>query len=124
MYLGYDRRDKEWLSFWQHGWHLASKTTPAEEIVHAPPNLSTTFIALLGLRLVTHRISPELPRKQRRAAHAWLRVQVRRSWMVPIATASTHPPSVNMDEAAVKRGMWALREFVVMFTRSVAPTLD
>lgn len=121
VYMGYEPHEPDWLPFWQHGWHVAPVNTPAQQIVTAPPNLSTTFFGIEGLRLVAHRIAPEMPYPQRQAAHAWLRTWMPRSRMVQISPSLAKARFEPMNDQSVDVGMHTLQGFVQRRTRSVAP---
>lgn len=121
VYLGYEPDEADWLPFWQHGWHVAPVGTPAQQIVTAPPNLSTTFFGIEGIRLVAHRIAPEMRWRQRWAAHAWLRAWMAKSRMVQIAPKRAKARLEPMDGHSVDVSMHTLQAFVQRNTRSVAP---
>ncbi len=121
VYMGYEPSQPDWLSFWQRGWHVAPFDTPAEHVVYAEPNLSTTFFGMEGLRLVAHRIAPEVDPLLRHAAVTLLRDQMVRSGMVPIAPTLAKSRLQPMDERGIALGMYAVQAFVAEHTQQMAP---
>lgn len=122
VYLGHEPSQRDWVSFWQHGWYLGSWEASPEDIVNAEPNLSTTFMAILGVRLVAHRISPELETWQQEQIQTWVRERMAANSMVPLTSASLFRwPLPSMDGAMLEGSWSAVRDFVSARSVSLAP---
>lgn len=121
VYLGYEPEYPRWVPFWQHGWHVAPVGTSDEKILTSPPNLSTTFFGLNGLRLVAHRIAPDVASETRVPLTEWLDYWMGESRMVQITPRPSEAEFEQMDPRTVELGMYTLREFVDRHTVHVAP---
>lgn len=121
VYLGYEPAQREWVPLWQRGWHVASRGTSAKKILSSPANLSTTVFGLNGLRLVAHRIAPEVATDIRLAAWEWQGLWMPKSRMVQIAPSRTAGQFESMDDDALKVGCYSLRQFVTSCIASIAP---
>lgn len=121
VYAGYEPDEPEWLPFWQYGWRLASLSTSAAEVVSGPPRLSTTFFGLNGLRVVAHRVAPDVAAQTRQALTDWQALCMTESRMVQIAPQLAADAFEPMDTRTVEIGMYTLREFVDRNTVQIAP---
>lgn len=122
VYLGHEPSEYEWVPFWQYGWHLAPFNTPADVVINGPHNLGTTFFGMNGLRLVAHRIDPEVMPQARAKATEWLQLWMTRSRMVQIAPELKDGRYEPMEPNDNPRAIYTLREFVDRFTGKVAPS--
>lgn len=124
VYLGWEPSEPGWVPFWQYGWHVAPVGTPDEVVLTSAPNLSTTFFGLNGLRLVAHRIAPDVRPNIREAATAWVGHWMTQSRMVQIAPelAEGEGHYEAMEPQNIAQGMYVLREFVDRFMGQVAPS--
>lgn len=121
VYLGYEPTEREWVPLWQGGWHVAPTGTPAKKILSSPANLSTTLFGLNGLRLVAHRIAPEVATDIRLGAWEWQGLWMPNSRMVQIAPSRTAGQFAPMDDDALNVGCYSLGQFVTSNTAPIAP---